>query len=271
MIVGIDIGGSTTDAVLLDHELRVVSIEANDPVAAAAGALGRLVSNLGHSLTELTAIAATGVGARSLKNELFGVPVETVSEIDAIGVGGTTLAEKTDALVVSMGTGTAMVSVKGEDIRHVGGTGVGGGTLLGLAKHLLNVTRIETLEQMAAGGDLSHVDLTVGDLAGGPIGALPANATASNFGKLSSDASPQDKARALVNMIGEVIVVLSVTAARWCDQKDIVLTGKLLRIKPLVERITATRMLFERQFIIPPHGEYATAIGAARRVAALRG
>jgi hypothetical protein len=26
-------------------------------------------------------------------------------------------------------------------------------------------------------------------------------------------------------------------------------------------------MLFERQFIIPPHGEYATAIGAARRVA----
>jgi type II pantothenate kinase len=267
MIVGIDIGGSTTDAVLLDQEMRVVSIEANDPVAAAAGALGRLVSNLGHDLSDLTALAATGVGARSLSASLFGVPVQMVSEIIAIGVGGTTLAGLSDALVVSMGTGTAMVSVKGSDIRHVGGTGVGGGTLLGLSKHLLNVTRIETLEQMAAQGDLSRVDLTVGDLAGGPVGALPPDATASNFGKLSSDAAPQDKARALINMIAEVIVVLSVATARSCDQSNIVLTGKLLRVKPLVDRITATRMLFERRFIIPPHAEYATAIGAARHAA----
>ena len=28
MIIGIDIGGSTTDAVLLDNEIRVVSVEA---------------------------------------------------------------------------------------------------------------------------------------------------------------------------------------------------------------------------------------------------
>ncbi|HYD50583.1 MAG TPA: hypothetical protein VEB21_19660 [Terriglobales bacterium] len=267
MIVGIDIGGSTTDAVLLNDELQVVSIEANDPVAAAAGALGRLVSDLGHGLSELTAIAATGVGARSLGADLFGVPVRTVSEMTAIGIGGTTLAGRTDALVVSMGTGTAMVSVKGSDIVHVGGTGVGGGTLLGLSKHLLNVTRLSTLEQLAASGDLAHVDLTVGDLAGGPVGALPADATASNFGKLSSDASPQDKARALVNMIAEVIVVLSVTAARACGQTDIVLTGKLLRVKPLVERIQATRLLFERQFLIPRYAEFATAIGAARSIA----
>lgn len=266
MIVGIDIGGSTTDAVLLDHEIRVVSIEANDPVAAAAGSLGRLVSSLDRRLSDLTAIAATGVGARALGPELFGVPVKAISEITAIGIGGTTLADKRDALVVSMGTGTAMVSVKGDEIQHVGGTGIGGGTLLGLSKHLLNVTRIETLEQMAALGDLSHVDLTVGDLAGGPVGALPPDATASNFGKLSSDASPQDKARALVNMIAEVIVVLCVSTAKACDQHDIVLTGKLLRVRPIVERIRATKLLFDRKFIIPTQAEFATAIGAARSI-----
>ena len=44
MIVGIDIGGSTTDAVILENgSIRVVTIEANDPVAAAAGALGKIV------------------------------------------------------------------------------------------------------------------------------------------------------------------------------------------------------------------------------------
>lgn len=266
MIIGIDIGGSTTDAVRLDGETRVVTVEANDPVAAAAGALGKLVSDLHHRLTDVSAIAATGGGARQLGDELLGVPVRKVSEIIAIGVGGSTLAGLQEALVVSMGTGTAIISVKGGEIRHVSGTGVGGGTLMGLSKHLLNVARLETLEQLAARGDLTRIDLTVGDLAGGPVGNLPADATASNFGKLSSDVNPEDKACALVNMIAEVIVSLSVTAARACDLRDIVLTGKLLRVTPFVERIKATRLLFERNFIIPAHAEFATAIGAARSV-----
>lgn len=264
MIVGIDIGGSTTDAVWLDDAVRVVTVEANDPIAAAAGAFGKLVSDLHHRLSDVTAIAVTGSGARLLGEDLLGVPVHKVAEITAIGVGGSTLAGKREALVVSMGTGTAIVSVKGDEILHVSGTGVGGGTLLGLSKHLLNVSRLETLEQLAERGDLTRIDLTVGDLAGGPVGNLPADATASNFGKLSSDVNPEDKARALINMIAEVIVVLSVTAARACGLRDIVLTGKLVRVKPFVDRIKATRLLFERTFIIPPHAEFATAIGAAR-------
>ena len=50
--------------------------------------------------------------------------------------------------------------------------------------------------------------------------------------------------------------------------ESIVLTGKPLRVKPFVERIKATRFVFERHFVIPPYAEYATAIGAARSVAA---
>lgn len=266
MIIGIDIGGSTTDAVLLHDGVHVVSVEANDPLAAAAGALGRLLTDLGGKLADVTSVAVTGGGSRQLGEELLGVPVRKVSEITAIGLGGSTLAEKGDALVVSMGTGTAMVAVHGDSIVHAGGTGVGGGTLLGLSKHLLNVSRLDTLTQMAERGILEHIDLSVGDIAGGPVGALPADATASNFGKLSSDVTADDKARALINMIAEVIVVLSVTAARASGLHDIVLTGKLIRVKPFVERIQATRLLFDRRFIIPPYAEFATAIGAARSV-----
>ncbi len=264
MIVGIDIGGSTTDAVVLDGTIHVVSVEASDPIAAAAGALGKLINDMHCRLSDLTAIAASGGGSRLLGDELLGIPVHKVSEIDAIGIGGSTLAERTEALVVSLGTGTAMVAVHGDHIVHVGGTGVGGGTLLGLAKHMLGVSRIETIEQLAARGELSRIDLTVGDIAGGPVGQLPATATASNFGKLSTDATPEDKARSLVNMIAEVIASLSVTAAMAAGLKDIVLTGKLLRVKPFIERIQATRMLFDRTFIVPKHAEFATAIGAAR-------
>ncbi|MCX8073027.1 MAG: pantothenate kinase [Candidatus Binatia bacterium] len=268
MIVGIDIGGSTTDAVLDTAALPVVSVEANDPTAAAAGALGKLAHELGVELAAVHAIAATGGGARHLGTNLLGIPVHKVPEIIAIGVGGASLAGKERALVVSLGTGTAMVSVEHDRVEHVGGTGVGGGTLLGLAKHLLQISRLETLERLAAGGDLSHVDLTVGDIAGGPVGRLPAHATASNFGKLGADARAEDKARGLINMIAEVIVSLSVLAARACGQREIVLTGKLLRVRPFVERVLATSGLFDCEFLVPPHAEYATAIGAARHLAA---
>lgn len=267
MIVGIDIGGSTTDAVLLNgEEVVVVTIETGDPLAAAAGALGKLLSTAGGNLSDIRAIAASGGGARCLQDQLFGVPVVSVPEITAIGVGGSTLAEKKEALVVSLGTGTALVSVRHENIEHVGGTGVGGGTLLGLARHLLGVSRLDTLEQLALHGDLSRVDLTVGDIAGGPVGIVPATATASNFGKVRSDPTQADKALALVNMVAEVTFTLSLMAARARQHHEIVLTGKLTRVKSLRERFEAMRPRRGESVVVPPYAEYATAIGAATAV-----
>lgn len=264
MIVGIDIGGSTTDAVLLhESEPVVVTIDTGDPLAAAPGALGKLLSTVGGALSDIQAIAVSGGGARCLQDHLFGVPVVKVPEIDAIGIGGSTLAEKSEALVVSLGTGTAIVSVRDGKIEHIGGTGVGGGTLLGLARHLLGISRLDTLEQMAVQGDLSRVDLTVGDITGGPVGIVPANATASNFGKVRADPTASDKALALINMVAEVTFTISLLAARACRQQDIVLTGKLTRVRSLRERVETIRLRRGESFYIPPYAEYATAIGAA--------
>jgi len=266
MIIGIDIGGSTTDAVLLDEPgLRVVTIELTDPIAAAAGALGKLVSECGMRLEQVTVVAATGAGARGLPDSLLGRPVVKVDEFTAIGVGGSTLAGKESALVVSLGTGTAIVSVRGKNIEHVGGTGVGGGTLLGLARHMLGVSKIDTLESLAARGDLSLINLTVGDIAGGPLGDLPPASTASNFGKVGSDPAPEDKALAIINMIAEVVAVLSLSHARAYGHRDIVLTGKLTRTIQFTRRFPHMELMFSRGgFIIPEHAAYATAIGAAR-------
>src|ERR1700675_2626557 len=89
MIVGIDIGGSTTDAVILENGgIQLVTIEANDPVAAAAGALGKLVSDFGIRLEDVECVAATGAGSRVLTKSLLGRPVVKVNEFTAIGMGG---------------------------------------------------------------------------------------------------------------------------------------------------------------------------------------
>src|SRR5258708_1404767 len=238
MIVGIDIGGSTTDAVTLDDgKIHVVTIEANDPVAAAAGALGKLVETYNLPLEQITRVAATRAGARALGETLFGRTGVKVNEVHPIGIGGTSLAGKQNALVVSLGTGTAIVSVTGDKIEHFGGTGVGGGTLLGLAKHMLGVSTIERLEKLARKGDLRRIDLSVRDIAGGAIGDLPPSTTASNFGKVSADATPEDKALAIMNMIVESIGVLALASARACGQENIGLTGKLCRLVRFMQKM----------------------------------
>jgi activator of 2-hydroxyglutaryl-CoA dehydratase len=65
-----------------------------------------------------------------------------------------------------------------------------------------------------------------------------------------------------MNMIVEVVSVLSIAAARACGQEDIVMTGKLTRIFRFMQK--AKRLNFGRTFLIPEHADYATAIGAAR-------
>ena len=268
MIIGIDIGGTTTDAVALKNGdmVSLVSVEAGDPITAAAGALGKLVEQIGASLSDIKVIAATGVGSGSLGDSLLGIRVRKIDEFTAIGTAGTALTGLSRAIVVSMGTGTALVQVDGKDIRHWGGIGVGGGTLLGLSRLVLNIRTISVLTRKAQGGHLGTVDLTVGDIAGGPIDGLPASATASNFGKVSDDASDEDKALALVNLVCQPIGVVAVSAARGCGYTDIVLTGKLTAI-PQAERILeGVGNLFSMKFHTPEFAAYATAIGAAQFV-----
>ena len=99
---------------------------------------------------------------------------------------------------------------------------------------MLGVSSLGTLEAMAERGDLSRVDLTVRDIAGGPI--------------------------------VEVVSVLSIAAARACGQEDIVMTGKLTRIFRFMQKMKRLNFGYGR-FIIPEHADYATAIGAARTAA----
>lgn len=265
MIIGIDIGGTTTDIVGLraGEILHPLSVKADDPVTSAAGALGKFVEETGRSLNEIKLIAATGVGASRIKNTLLGIPVKKINEFMSIGTAGAHLTGLSKAIVVSMGTGTAIVKVNAGEIKHWGGTGVGGGTMVGLSDKLLNITSIHTLMDKAAKGQLNMVDLTVGDIAGGELVGLPETATASNFGKLSDEATDHDVAMAIINLVGQTIAIMGMSAARSEQINDLVLTGKL-SILPLMRKVVdGVGHLYNTHIVVPEYSEFATAIGAA--------
>ena len=257
MILGIDFGISTTDVVLLDNcrPSKAFSLESKS-----LPALKRALAENKIDLGEVDRVAVTG--AKLSRAKLFGKPVSVVSEVNAIGFGGAFLSKSKNCIVVSMGTGTCVVSFKGGRAKHVGGTGVGGGTVLGLSKRLAGVLDVEKLSKLASKGSLRKIDLSVKEAVGGSVGLVPASATASNFAKLNS-AGKADLALAVQNMVGEVVAVVAALAARGSGQKKMVFVGKTAGFPVVRGAIRQVLSYYNLSPTFPKGRGQATALGAA--------
>lgn len=268
IVIGVDIGGSTTKICGFDSKKCLISplfVKANDPLASFYGAFGKFTDENGISLNKIEKVMITGVGSSFITSQtVYGLPTVHVEEFDAIGLGGRFLSGLDNTIVVSMGTGTAMVHVNGNSTVYLGGTGMGGGTLLGLSKLLINVESIEHICDLAESGDISKIDLRIGDITQkNIIPTLPAHTTASNFGKVSDIATNSDIALGTINLVFETIAMIALFAARSCNVHDIVLTGNLTRL-PLCSKLFAGMTeMFHKNFIIPENAQYGTVIGAA--------
>jgi type II pantothenate kinase len=265
MIVGIDIGGTTTKIVGRSDsgEWIKTTVKASDPVASAAGAIGKFLSVAGKRITDIEKLAVTGVGSSFLDSDILGIEAVQVDEFHAIGLGGLHLSGTDRALVVSVGTGTALVHAFGREARHVGGSGVGGGTVLGLGKALAGITDFDTLAEVAGRGRVENVDLTIGDIAKLAVGNLPSAATASNFGRMADRPSPEDFAAGIVNLVFQTVGVLAIFAARAEKDDTIVVVGNTMRIPMAKAVLESLYPVYGIGFIVPEYAEHATALGAA--------
>ncbi len=270
IIIGLDIGGSMTKSILIENgEIRgTVQVTASGPLVSAAGAIGKITEELGVELSSIDLISCTGGGSRKIGSSFLGLKTVKVDEIEAIGLGGLTLSGLSEAVVSSIGTGTAIVSVrrKGNNVitRHLGGTGVGGGTLIGLSRLMLNRSSINGIFELARKGSSRNVDLTIMDIVGGPIGRLPPDTTASNFGNVGDGTKLEDIAAGLLNMVGQVIGTVTYFAAKAEGLEDkIVFIGSLPTIQEFSEILTSTVSLLGGNAKVPEMACYATALGAA--------
>jgi len=263
--IGIDIGGSTTKIVgLKDGKIfGCQNVKAGDQVTSAYGAFGKFMSENGLELKDVRQIMFTGVGASFIGDGMFNLPTKRVSEFRAIGYGGQFLSGFERAIIVSMGTGTAFVHADGREVRHIGGTGVGGGTLLGLANKIFNIRNFDNIVELASSGNLANVDLTVGDISKDVLSNMPMETTASNFGKISDLATNADFALGILNLVFQTIGMFAVFASRADHINDVVLTGNLTTIEKAKEIFDHLEKLYGVHFIIPNNAEYATAVGAA--------
>lgn len=267
IVVGIDIGGSTTKIAGFNGEemLLPVQITASNAIASLFGAFGKFLYDNDLELIDIDQVNLTGVGSSNIKQKIYGLPTYKVDEFSANGVGGGYFAEgKEDFMVVSMGTGTSFVRVQNRIPTHLGGIGIGGGTITGLSKLMLNTDDVDKIQEMASEGNVAHIDLRIGDISNKPLPGLDLEITASNFGKTSSRADCEDKAAGIVHMVIETICQTAVLIANGYNIKDFVLIGNLINFPECWSVCDMIKIMYPYvNFIIPEDGEYGTAIGTA--------
>jgi type II pantothenate kinase len=218
-------------------------------------------------------IGLTGGGADALAKQLGDRAVH-VTEFDAWASGAATLLAEQGGeatppyLVVSVGTGTAAVKATADGGERVGGTALGGGTVLGLSGLLIGTRDFDEIAALAARGDRRHVDLLISEI----YPDFPAEFSASNFGKpgltREDPPNPEDLAHAIVCLVGENVGLMCGSLAAACGVSQVVYGGSTLRANPalraIVEQMTQMR---GAQPIFLEKSEFAGAVGALRQVA----
>lgn len=262
-IIGVDLGTSGTK--LAARGPQRLSFQRRPTVRGetlAARAVEQFLDWAEVPRNEVERLVLTGVRTSFFTRPLLGLPTFTVPEFEAIGRGGM-VAGVERALVVSMGTGTALVMAGPEGCAHLGGSGVGGGTLSGLGRLLLGEGRPDRIGKLALRGRPERVDLLMGDICRVDLPNLQRDMTAANFGHVAPDAAPEDIALGLVTMVLQSAGLAASFTLRGTDVRDVALTGALTQLPQAREQFDFMEACFHLRFHISDTAAYATAYGAA--------
>jgi type II pantothenate kinase len=236
-----------------------------------AHALDELARRLGDDAPGT--IGLTGGGAEALLERLEGQGMR-VNEFAAWGAGASMMlreqavAPSERHLVVSVGTGTSVLLADGRSTSRLGGTALGGGTVVGLGSALLGSRSFEEIADLAVRGDRRRVDLLVSDIYRPGEIPLASNLTAANFGRLGRkerEEAParEDLAHAIMGLVGENVALVCAGISAAALAPRIVFGGSTLRANPalraILEQITAAA---GREPVFLREGEFAGALGS---------
>jgi len=180
-------------------------------------------------------------------------------------------------LLANVGTGTSVHVIDGERHLRVGGTGLGGGTIVGLARLLAGIDEYEQIVAAASKGDRGAADLKVRHIYEGLEPPIDGDLTASNFGRVPPGAAigdgaagsiaREDALASVIGMVGEAVATLCVSAAAAHGVKTIVYIGSSFNGNAPLRRAIESYTRFrggEPHFV--ENGEFTGALGAPCRL-----
>lgn len=216
-------------------------------------------------------ICLTGGKATLLRSLLHQNQVSERLEFDATCQGVKYLLRKTGVepeafILANVGTGTSVHFVDSASHTRLGGSGVGGGTLLGLARLLTGLVDYDEIISQARLGERSMVDLKVRDIYEGAVTPIMGDLTASNFGKINASSAFVDEEHllaALVGLVGETVATASILFAEKHGVSSIVYIGSTFSNNQLLQNVVSdyTRLRGLHPLFMQ-NGAFSGAIGA---------
>lgn len=252
--ISMDIGTSNIKIIETDENLNIKNkmiLEKMEPEKA----LENFLEENKINLKNIEKIIVTGVGANNMSDKFLNTQVAKVPEFIATG------SIEENVIIASVGTGTAFIKNENGVMNHLGGTGVGGGTLINLCKKINPEISFEDIRNAESTGSLENVDLTIQDVTTEKIKTLPKDTTAVNFGKLNEKATEQDIVLGIMNMIFETIGVMAALAAKGSNITKIIAIGQIVNIPYARKVLDKIEKLHNVKFIIPENAEVRNSNG----------
>ncbi|MDJ0786742.1 MAG: hypothetical protein QNK05_08025 [Myxococcota bacterium] len=270
--VGVDVGATLAKIAVRQadgREERLI-LPASEPSAVCGAVAGAKPERIG----------LTGAGATALAPALLDLPGAAepvrVMEFAAWGAGARELlreqghVDDPHYLLVSLGTGTSVMHADGISINRVGGTALGGGTVLGLGSLLLGTRDFAEITALAAEGDRRSVDLFVSDIYRAGEIPLTGDITAANFGRVGRPGGPKpeelekrDLAQAIMTLVGQNVALICATLASSQGIRRVVFGGSTLLENPaLAGALEQVSTMVGLETIFLESGEFAGAVGA---------
>lgn len=265
MIVGYDKGATALKISAVEGERIIFAKRIKNTSGTDLEILKRTLRLEGFSITAVSHIGVTGVGAEYVDFGDIDAEVKIIPEIEASGIGGVYTGHPKNSLVVCIGTGTSIILMNEGKATHVGGTGVGCGTLKGLHKKLFGNDGLEAALECAENGDRGRVDTRIKDLFSG-TDTLPPDLTASNLSKCDDSATQEDWCAGIVNMVLEVAGSHAAIAANGYGVDTIIVIGGIAKTNFAEKVFENFSRLYPQNYIIPLYADTATSIGAARKI-----
>ncbi|GAM13359.1 type II pantothenate kinase [Mesobacillus selenatarsenatis] len=261
-MIGIDAGGS----------LIKIAYEENGRLNFRKQPIGEMDDVLGwlKLVSSNKRVSLTGGRAGKIKAEFF-PESEIIDEFTAAFKGANYLMMKEGLpsvgkyLLINIGTGTSWFKIEGEHYDRVLGSGIGGGTFMGMGNLLAEPSDFTSLVSLSAAGEKGNVDLLVKDIYHPEEPPIPGDLTASNFAKTEaiSSSSAADKVSSVLNMIAETITLLTVQTAALHNTKRVIFIGSTLAgNKPLQECLDFYCKMSGLEPTFLQNGEFSGAIGA---------
>ena len=273
-ILSIDFGSSIIKYLIMDvskDDFKIVALD-NKVNFDIHNIIDYLINEYNISNDDIEAVLLTGGRSSFIDlNKYKELNIKIVPEFTAASFGALLLSKQDRGIIVNLGTGTTFLYSDLNLIKHIGGTAIGGGTIIALAKLLYKIENYDDLISFIKKGNRNNVDINIEDISKTNIGDLNASITASNLGAIINDIkeyNEHDVMSGIVNMIVQNIGLLTKEIKTNTEYRlnisniPIILIGGLIADSHILKYFDDIFSYTNLKYLVPDYSRYAVCIGA---------